>query len=133
MATAPVLTMSSTVLPNGHGRTIPIATLFEEEDFDATETNTSLNMGGPFGAMTMTLTVSAHDGTTPTLDVIVEHSHDGTTWATLGSMTQVTTTDGSETKTFGPCRQYIRGKATLGGTDPVYSFTLSGPLDVSFI
>jgi hypothetical protein len=130
---APVLTTRSAVLSNGHGRTISVATLLEETDLDATKTEDSLDMGACFGAMTMTLAVSAHDGTTPTLDVIVEHSHDGTTWATLGSMTQVTTTDGSETKTFGPCRRYIRGKATLGGTDPVYSFTLSGDVDVSFI
>lgn len=127
------LTTRSAVLPNGHGRTIPVATLLEEVDFDATGTGDELDMGACFGAMTMTLTVSEHAGTTPTLDVVVEHSHDGSTWATLGSFTQVTTTDGSETKTFGPCRQHIRGKATLGGTNPVYSFTLSGDLDCSFI
>lgn len=130
---APSLTTRSAVLPNGHGRTVPVALLLEETNLTATKTGDALDMGACFGAMTMTLTVTANDGTTPTLDVIVEHSHDGTTWATLGSMTQVTTSNGSETKTFGPCRQHIRGKATLGGTDPVYSFTLSGDVDVSFV
>lgn len=127
------LTTRAAVLPNGHGRTIPVATLLEKTDLAATNTGDPLNMGACFGAMTMTLTPTAQAGTTPTLDVIVEHSHDGTTWTTLGSFTQITTALTAETKTFGPCRAHIRGKATLGGTDPVYSFTLSGDLDMSFI
>ena len=127
------LTTRSAVLPNGHGRTIPVATLLEKVDLAATNTGDSLDMGACFGAMTMTLTPTAQAGTTPTLDVIVEHSHDGTTWATLGSMTQITTSLTAETKTFGPSRRYIRGKATLGGTTPVYSFTFGGDLDLSFI
>lgn len=129
---APNLTTRAGKLPNNHGRTVPVALLLEDVNLAATKTGDALDMAGPFGAMTATLVVSAAAGTTPTLDVIVEHSHDGSTWATLGSMTQATAAT-SEVKTFGPCRRYIRGKATLGGTSPVFSFSLSCDLDVSFI
>lgn len=128
----PSLTTRAVALPNGHGRTIPVATLIDAAAVAATTTYASLDLGACFGAMTMTVTASSVSGTSPTADVIVEHSHDGSTWATLGSMTQLTAA-GTETKTFGPCRRYIRGKATLGGTSPVFTLVFSGDLDLSFI
>ena len=128
----PSLTTRAAALPNGHGRTIPVATLIDAAAVAATTTYASLDMGACFGAMTMTVTASSVSGTSPTADVIVEHSHDGSTWATLGSMTQLTAA-GTETKTFGPCRRYIRGKATLGGTSPVFTLVFSGDLDLSFV
>jgi len=127
----PSLTTRAAVLPNGHGRTIPVATLIDAAAVAATTTYANLDMGACFGAMTMTVTASAVTGTSPTADVIVEHSHDGSTWATLGSMTQLTAA-GTETKTFGPCRRYIRGKSTIGGTSPVFAFTLSGDIGASY-
>jgi hypothetical protein len=130
--TIPNMQSRSVVLPNGHGRTIPTANLADETDLAATKTQDSLDLGGPIGALTMTLTVTAASGTSPTNDTIVEHSHDNSTFATLGSFTQVTAA-GTETKTFGPARRYIRAKSTLGGTSPVFSFTVSGDLDLSFI
>ena len=132
MASDPALTTRAAALPNGHGRTIPVATLIDAAAVAATTTYANLDMGACFGAMTMTVTASAVTGTSPTADVIVEHSHDGSTWATLGSFTQLTAA-GTETKTFGPVRRYIRGKATLGGTSPVFTLVLSGDLDCSFI
>jgi hypothetical protein len=30
-------------------------------------------------------------------------------------------------------RRYVRAKSTLGGTSPVFSFTVSGDLDLSFV
>ena len=122
----------SVKLANGHGRNIPQAALLEEVELAATKTEVELDLGGPVGAMTATLTVTAASGTTPTADVIVEHSHDNSTWATLGSFTQATGAT-AETKTFGPIRRYIRGKATIGGTSPKFTFTLSGDLDLSFV
>lgn len=119
-------------LENGHGRTIPQAALLEKVELAATNTGDVLDLIGPVGAMTATLTVTAASGTTPTADVIVEHSHDNSTWATLGSFTQVTGVT-AETKTFGPIRRYIRGKATIGGTSPKFTFTLSADLDISYV
>lgn len=122
----------SVKLLNGHGRNIPQAALLEEVELAATKTEEELDLGGPVGAMTATLTVTAGTGTLPTADVIVEHSHDNSTWATLGSFTQATGAT-SEVKTFGPIRRYIRGKATIGGTSPKFTFTLSADLDVSYV
>lgn len=129
----PTLTTRSVVLPNGHGRTVGVVALIDKTALAATFTGDALDLGGPVGAMTLTVTLTAQAGTTPTLDVIVEHSHDNSTWATLGSMTQLTTSLAAETKTFGPSRRYIRGKATLGGTSPVYSFAFGGDVDISFV
>jgi hypothetical protein len=128
----PNMQSRAVVLPNGHGRTIPTANLADETSLSATKTQESLDLGGPCGAMTMTLVVSAASGTSPTNDTIIEHSHDNSTFATLGSFTQATAAT-SETKTFGPVRRYVRAKSTLGGTSPVFSFTVSGDLDLSFV
>ena len=128
----PDLQTRSVVLSNGHGRTVSTTNLANEIDLDTTKTQSSLDLGGPFGAMTLTLDVTAASGTLPTNDTIVEHSHDGSTWVTLGSFTQATGVT-METKIFGPCHRYIRGKSTIGGTSPLFTFTLSGDLDLSFV
>lgn len=130
--TIPNMQSRGVVLPNGHGRTIPTANLADETDLAATKTQDSLDLGGPVGAMTMTLAVTTASGTSPTNDTIIEHSHDNSTFATLGSFTQATGVT-SETKTFGPARRYIRAKSTIGGTSPTFTFTLSGDLDLSFV
>jgi hypothetical protein len=132
MTFAPNIKNQPRVLPNGHGRNIPTAYLMDATELAATDTEDHIDLGGPCGALTATLTVTYADGTLPTLDVIIEHSHDASTWATLLSMTQATAAT-AETKTIGAVRRYIRGKATLAGTDEVFSFTLSAELDLSYI
>lgn len=76
------------------------------------------------------LVVSAASGTTPTLDVTLQHSIDGgTTWFTLATFTQKTAT-GSELKTeteveaatgevYGDC---FRVSYVIGGTTPSFTF-----------
>lgn len=72
--------------------------------------------------------VDAVSGTLPTLDVSLEYSGDGgTTWKTLQTFTQVTTTDavqaihndesGDSPTWVAPC---IRVKTLAAGTTPVY-------------
>lgn len=129
--TIPNMQSRSVTLPNGHGRTIPTANLIDESALAATKTQDSLDLGGPVGAITMTVAATTVTGTSPTNDTIIEHSHDNSTFATLGSFTQLTAV-GTETKTFGPCRRYIRGKSTIGGTAPVFAFTLSGDIGASY-
>jgi hypothetical protein len=85
---------------------------------------------GRYEKFTAELVVSAASGTTPTLDVLVEHSIDGgTTWFTMITFTQKTTT-GNELKTeseveaataevYGDC---LRVKYTIGGTTPSFTF-----------
>jgi hypothetical protein len=79
------------------------------------------------------LDVTAASGTTPTLDVVVQHSIDGgTNWYTLATFTQKTTT-GEEIKTeaeveagtaeaYGDC---FRVSYTIGGTTPSFTFSVS--------
>lgn len=81
---------------------------------------------------TCQLVVSAASGTSPTLDVVVQHSIDGgTTWFTLLTFTQKTAA-GNELKTesevdaataevYGDC---LRVSYTIGGTTPSFTFSV---------
>jgi hypothetical protein len=73
-----------------------------------------IDLGANRGCIEVTLDVTAINGS-PTLDVTVQHSHDASTWATLGTMTQATGV-GTETKIFGPARRYLRFSQVVGGT-----------------
>lgn len=69
------------------------------------------------------LKVTAATGTTPTLDVKVQTSHDGSDWYDMGSsFTQITaaaTPAVLKITNFGP---FIRLVYTIGGTDPSFTF-----------
>jgi hypothetical protein len=76
------------------------------------------------------LVVTAASGTSPTLDVVLQHSIDGgATWFTMTTFTQKTAA-GSELKTeteveaatgevYGDC---LRVSYTIGGTTPSFTF-----------
>ena len=69
--------------------------------------------------------VSAASGTTPTLDVSVEWSYDGTNWAvgdTADTFAQLTAA-AKKVKSFTSKARYARVRWTIGGTTP--SFTLA--------
>ncbi len=82
---------------------------------------------GRFVELLAVLNVTAHAGTTPTLDVKFQVSADKITWTDLGdAFTQVTTVDSQTIKkitaNFG---KYIRAVLTIGGTGgPSYTCTL---------
>lgn len=68
------------------------------------------------------LSADHQSGTTPTLDVVIEHSLDNSNWSTLKTFTQVTTTDGYERLTLTTSvGRYVRAKVTTGGTSPNYN------------
>jgi hypothetical protein len=75
------------------------------------------------------LTVSAASGTTPTLDVQVQTSNDGSTgWTIVGTaFTQATGTT-TQRKTFSSLDRFVRVAWTLGGTTPSFTFSLAGEL-----
>jgi hypothetical protein len=75
-----------------------------------------------------TLTISAASGTTPTLDVRLETTVDGTNYYTVGSFSQKTTT-GSEARAFGPLGQLARWAWTVGGTTPSFTFAITAKVD----
>jgi hypothetical protein len=72
------------------------------------------------------LNVTAHAGTTPTLDIKFQDSPDGTTFTDIasGAFTQVTTTDGKQRLVVNNVARYCRAVVTLGGTTPSYTMTL---------
>jgi hypothetical protein len=75
--------------------------------------------------------VTAHSGTTPTLDLSVEWSNDGSTWFSAqaaDTFTQVTTTDSNFVKQFVCKAPQFRVKWTIAGTTPSYTFSIMGSL-----
>lgn len=76
--------------------------------------------------LALVLAITAATGTTPTLDVTVQTSRDGSTWYTAGTFTQATAT-GTQRKTFALDR-YVRLAWTIGGTTPSFTFSASGEL-----
>lgn len=69
------------------------------------------------------LNVTAASGTTPTLDVVIEDTIDGTNWDTVASFTQATTT-GREVRRASNFSRYMRVSYTLGGTTPDFTFSV---------
>lgn len=84
----------------------------------------SVDLGIKSG-LTLDLAVSAASGTNPTLDVALETSKDNTTWRTLDAFARVTTA-GPVARAFAGADRYVRARWTLGGTDPSFTFGLTG-------
>lgn len=78
-----------------------------------------------FGTAVLTLGVTAASGTTPTLNVTIETTHDGTNWVSVGTFAQKTTVS-SETKAFTGLGQSIRAVNTIAGTTPSFTFSITG-------
>jgi hypothetical protein len=69
------------------------------------------------------LHVVAASGTTPTLDVKVQHSADNSTWADLITFTQVTAANSYErVAATGTVNRYLRVSYTIAGTTPDFTF-----------
>lgn len=106
------------------------ATLMDKTAQTATVTGSTLKVAGLTDASAIFACLVAANvaGTTPTLDVILEASWDNSNWVASGlAFTQVTTSTGStEVKQFDPASHklgpYMRAKATIGGTEPSYTF-----------
>ncbi len=71
--------------------------------------------------MVVFLNVSAVSGTSPTLDVTIEDSPDGTNWYTHTSFTQATATT-KEAKRISNFGKFVRINYTIGGTSPSFTF-----------
>lgn len=77
---------------------------------------------GEFAPLKVFLSVGAASGTSPTLDVTIQQSPDGSTgWTTVGSFTQMTGTGSQEIRVT-PTQPYIRVAYTIAGTSPSFTF-----------
>ena len=97
-------------------------TLQTGTDLAATETGETVSLED-YKEGNAALSVTAATGTTPTADVIIEHSADGSVWFTHTTFTQATTAT-TEFKAMANFMQYVRAKTTIGGTTPAFTFTL---------
>ncbi len=73
------------------------------------------------------LRVSAKSGTNPTLNVKIQDSPDGENWFDIasGAFTEATNTGAFRLGLAGPFGDYVRGHATIGGTDtPTFTYEL---------
>lgn len=69
---------------------------------------------------------SAASGTTPTLDVSLEGSANGTDWAAItGSAATQLTAAGNRVATALVATNYVRVAAVIGGTTPSFTFSAS--------
>lgn len=99
-----------------------------------TGTSTQVCGLGQYNKYALELVVSAASGTTPTLDVVVQHSIDnGTNWFTLTTFTQATAAttalkvesevEAATAEVYGDCQ---RISYTIGGTTPSFTFYVKG-------
>jgi hypothetical protein len=99
----------------------------------ATGTGTQKCGFGRYEKFAFLLDVTAASGTTPTLDVTIQHSIDGgTNWHTLVAMTQATAAgeqikvesevESGTAEVYGDC---FRAIWTIGGTTPSFTFKVT--------
>jgi hypothetical protein len=71
------------------------------------------------------LHVTAADGTSPTLDVAVQHSADDNTYVDLVTFTQANSATVERTTVAGTVNRYVRASHTLGGSAPEFTFAVA--------
>lgn len=87
---------------------------------------------GDRGSANLELDVTAASGTTPTADVKIQTSKDGSgsglgAWRDVASFAQATGVT-SERKSFAGLDRFIRTVVTIGGTTPSFTLSVSGEL-----
>jgi hypothetical protein len=68
--------------------------------------------------------VTAASGTSPTLDVVVEDTLDGTNWNTIGTFAQKTAVGREVINITGAFSDTVRVRWTVGGTTPSFTFSV---------
>lgn len=71
------------------------------------------------------LEVTAASGTTPTLDVVLEDSLDGTTWNVVGTFAQRVGAGRQVINVAAPFADRLRVRWTVGGTTPSFTFSVA--------
>lgn len=70
------------------------------------------------------LDVTAASGTTPTLDLVIEDTIDGTNWNTIAAFAQKTGPGREVVNVTSPFTSRIRARWTVAGTTPSFTFTV---------
>lgn len=82
----------------------------------------------PVASIRAQLNVTAASGTTPTLDVTIEDTLDGTTFQTVGTFAQKTGTGREVIDIAAPFANRLRIVWTIGGTSPSFTFQVDWDL-----
>jgi hypothetical protein len=91
----------------------------------ATANGATLDGCGTYSRLRVQLDVTAVSGTTPTLDCVVEDTHDGVSWNTIGTFTQKTAVAREVINVTTPFTDRVRVRWTIGGTTPSFTFSAS--------
>lgn len=70
------------------------------------------------------LDVTAAAGTTPTLNVVIEDTLDGTTWNAVGTFAQRVAAGREVVNVTTPFSDRLRARWTVGGTAPSFTFSV---------
>lgn len=76
-----------------------------------------------------TLVITAASGTTPTLDLVLQTTADGTNYYTAGTFAQQTTTQTGLARVFGDLGDFSRWQWTIAGTTPSFTFRVDTTID----
>lgn len=79
---------------------------------------------GPTETLRAQLDVTAAAGTSPTLDVVIEDTLDGTNYNTIGTFAQKVTTGREVINITTPYADTLRVRHTIGGTTPSFTFSV---------
>lgn len=93
----------------------------------ATGTSSAVALASDTQTLSLLIACTAVSGTTPTLDMTVEWSNDGTNWAvgdTADSFAQITAAK-TTVKTFTRKAAQYRLRWTIGGTTPSFTFSVT--------
>lgn len=99
-------------------------------DFAGSSARTASGSSGTIEGLTgvntlrVQLDVTAAAGTSPTLDVVLEDTIDGTNWNTIGSFAAKTATGREVINITTPFAGAARARWTIGGTTPSFTFSV---------
>lgn len=110
----------------GIGDEITTEALIKANPYTATETGTAIDKTDYEGRAKVTLVLGTVDGTTPTLDVTLQHSSDNSSFSTVYTFAQVTATGNpvSTVVNADELKKYVRAVATIGGTTPSFGLAV---------
>lgn len=75
-------------------------------------------------ALVVQLEVTASGGVTPTLDVVLQDSVDGTNWNTVATFAQAVGTTRAVQRVTTPFSNKLRASYTIAGTTPSFTFSV---------
>lgn len=87
-------------------------------------TSSVLEGYGPAESLRIQLDVTAVTGTSPTLNVVIEDTLDGTNWNTVGTFAQKTAAGREVINVTSPFTDRLRVSHTIGGTTPSFTFAV---------